>query len=147
MLIAAGIMLSLAAGVYVLAPLFAAPKGNLDVELLAETELDRLLERKDVVYHNLKDLEFEFRMGRLSREDFTQLEAAYKAEAALILGQLDSLGVNENLDDSIDREIAARKAELFSPPPIRPSAATVCPACGAEVMRGKKFCADCGQKL
>jgi len=147
MLIAAGILLAVAAGVYVLAPLFTEPKGNLEVALLAETELDRLLSRKDVIYGNIKDLDFEFRMGRLSREDFQQLEAGYKGEAVLILQQLDSLGVDETLDETIESEIAARKSKLFSSPPTRQEGVQNCPACGADVITGKKFCADCGQKL
>jgi UDP-galactopyranose mutase len=39
----------------------------------AETELDRLLARKAVVYSNLKDLEFEYKMGRLSEGDYRRL--------------------------------------------------------------------------
>src|SRR5512135_3568570 len=90
--------MTLLAGVYVVTPLFKEPKGNLQVELLAETELDRLLNRKAVVYGNLKDLQFEYKMGRLSDADFKRLEAGYKAEAAAILEQLDNLGVDKDLD-------------------------------------------------
>src|SRR5512136_816037 len=86
-------------GFYVLVPLFKEPKGNLDIELLVETELDRLLERKAVAYSNLRDLEFEYKMGRLSDADFRQLEAGYKNEAALILQRLDQLDAVDNLDE------------------------------------------------
>ena len=54
-------------------PLFREPKAALDIDLLAETELDRLLDRKAVIYRNLKDLEFEYAMGRLSDADFHRL--------------------------------------------------------------------------
>jgi hypothetical protein len=93
-------------------PLFKEPKGDLDVELLAETELDRLLNRKAVVYSNLKDLEFEYKMGRFSDADFQRLEAGFKSEASEILHKLDALGIEENLDDRIERDIAARKTKL-----------------------------------
>ncbi len=56
----------LVSGIYVLKPLFSKSAGSFDVDLLSETELDRLLDRKSVVYRNLKDLQLEFRMGRLS---------------------------------------------------------------------------------
>jgi hypothetical protein len=137
------------AGVYVLVPLFKEHKGNLEVELLAETELDRLLNRKAVVYSNLKDLEFEYKMGRLSDADFHRLETGYKAEAAAILQSLDQLGVEKNVDESIEKDVAVRKARLF--PARAPRAASDqdvrCPACGAELIAGKRFCADCGHKL
>jgi len=144
MLIAACGLLVVIAGIYVLTPLFKEPGGNLEVELLAETELDRLLARKTVVYSNLKDLEFEYKMGRLSDGDFRRLEAGYKSEAAKLLQDLDKLGVAKDLDDTIERDIAARKAKLF---PGTAENTRRCPSCGAESPIGKKFCADCGGKL
>jgi hypothetical protein len=144
MLIAACSLLVVIAGVYVLTPLFKEPEGNLEVELLAETELDRLLARKAVVYSNLKDLEFEYKMGRLSDGDFRLLEAGYKSEAAAILQKLDQLGVAKDLDDTIERDIAARKAKLY---PGTGEKTRRCPSCGCESPVGKSYCADCGGKL
>ena len=134
------------AGFYTLRPLFRESEGNLDIDLLAETELDRLLDRKNVVYRNLRDLEFEHKMGRLTDSDFQQLAAGYKGEAASILQRLDQLNASENLDELIEKDIAARKS--------KPSGASRhdrepgrCPSCGALIIAGKKFCADCGQRL
>jgi hypothetical protein len=144
MIILACGLLVLGSAVYVLAPLFTEPRGNLEAELLAETDLDRLLNRKAVVYTNLKDLEFEFKMGRLSEQDYRRLESGYKTEAAAILQKLDQLGVEKDLDEAIDREITARKNRLYGQAGEQ---AGVCPACGAELIPGKKFCADCGRPL
>jgi len=144
MIFLAGVTVAAMAALYVLMPLFKEPKGNIEVELLAETELDRLLNRKAVVYSNLKDLEFEYKMGRLGDTDFRNLEAGLKTEAAEILQKLDHLGVEENLDESIEQTVAARKARLTSG---RAANARVCPACGAAVPSGKPFCADCGRRL
>jgi hypothetical protein len=139
--------LVLIAGGYVLQPLFREPKAALDIDLLAETELDRLVDRKTVIYRNLKDLEFEYAMGRLSDADFHRLQTDYKNDAAIILGKLDQLGASEGLDDAMEKEIASRKDKLFSPRPGRAPETRRCPSCGAEVITGKKFCADCGQRL
>ena len=115
MLVAAACTLLVAlVGLYVLTPLFREPKGNLDVELLAETELDRLLNRKAVIYSNLKDLEFEYKMGRLSDADYGRLGAGYKAEAALVLQKLDQLGAEKNVDEQIEKEISVRRGKLSS---------------------------------
>jgi hypothetical protein len=137
---------ALAAG-YVLRPLFTEPKAALDIDLLAETELDRLMDRKTVIYRNLKDLEFEYAMGRLSEADYRRLEADYKNDAATILEKLDALGASENFDNAMEKEIASRKAKLFGPGPARAAETPKCPSCGAEIISGKKFCADCGQRL
>ena len=144
MIFLAGVILTALAAIYVIMPLFKEPKGNLAVELLAETELDRLLNRKAVIYSNLKDLEFEFKMGRLADADFRRLESGFKAEAAEILQKLDRLGIEENLDDGIEDAIAARKA-TFSSGNVQ--AQSHCPSCGAELLPGKQFCADCGRRL
>jgi hypothetical protein len=147
MVIIACAVLVVIAGIYVLTPLFKEPRGNLDAELLAETELDRLLNRKNVVYRNLKDLELEYRMGRLADADFRRLEAGYKTEAAGILEKLDQLGVDENLDEDIEKAVAARKSRLFSASGPRAESRAKCPACGADVIPGKRFCPDCGHRL
>jgi len=143
MVFLAGTFVTALASIYVLMPLFNEPKGNLEVELLAETELDRLLNRKAVIYSNLKDLNFEYSMGRLGNADFHRLETSFKSEAADLLQKLDQLGVEENLDESIEQAVAARKAKLSSGQ--GPGLAT-CPSCGAAITPGKQFCADCGRR-
>ncbi len=144
-------LVTVIAGVFTLTPLFKEPKGNLEVELLAETELDRLLNRKAIVYTNLKDLEFEYKMGRLGDDDYKRLEAGYKSEAAAILQKLDQMGVEKDLDERIEKDIESSKARLFSKAPAKVPAKTKvsgqCPSCGAAVVPGKKFCADCGHQL
>jgi hypothetical protein len=132
---------------YILMPLFREPRGNLDIELLAETELDRLLDRKAVIYANLRDLELENKMGRLSETDFRQLEAGYKNDAAVILQRLDQLDASENFDEVIEKDIASRKAKMHALNSKRAKDSSRCPSCGAEIIGGKKFCADCGKRL
>ena len=127
----------LLAGFYVLTPLFKESKGSLEAELGTVTDMDRLLDRKAVIYGNLKDLEFEYRMGRLSETDFAGLESGYKKEAAEILQQLDLLGAESDVEGVIAKEASARNIPV----------AARCPSCGAEVIARKKFCADCGHRL
>ena len=140
-------ILVLLAGIYVLMPLFRKPEKGLEIELVAETELDRLLDRKTVVYGNLRDLEFEYKMGRLSDSDFQQLGAGYKNEAAGILQNLDQLSASENLDEVIEKDIATRKARRLASASKPAKDAPICSSCGAKVLAGKKFCADCGHRL
>jgi hypothetical protein len=144
MIFLAGTMLTTLAAIYVFMPLFREPKGNLEVELLAETELDRLLNRKAVIYSNLKDLEFEYKMRRLGDADFHRLDGGFKAEAAEILHKLDQLGVEQNLDEGIEKAIAERRAKLTSG---KKQESDVCPSCGATKIPGKQYCADCGRPI
>jgi cytochrome c-type biogenesis protein CcmI len=132
---------------FVLMPLFKEPKSSLDMELLEETEADRLLGRKAVVYDNLKDLEFEHKMGRLSESDFEKLREGYKTEEASLLQQLDLITASEKNDDIIEKDIASRKSRLYGSGARKAENASSCPACGATIIPGKKFCADCGKRL
>jgi hypothetical protein len=113
-------------GYFVLAPLFGKD-GDLDAFLVAETELDRLQDRKSAIEKSLSDLDFEFKMGLLSDADFKQLEAGYRSEAAVVIQAI----------ERIDRE-KAKSANRSS---------AKCPACGAASVPGKKYCADCGYKF
>jgi hypothetical protein len=140
-------VLTVLAGIFVLFPLFRKSDNSLDIEFLEETELDRLIERKTAIYRNLKDLAFEYEMGRLSDEDFRQLEAGYKNDAAAILQKLERIGASEHLDESIEKDIASKKNKDFSGASNSPKKETKCSSCGANVIPGKNFCADCGHRL
>lgn len=60
----------------------------------AQTEksrLDFLEERRDVVYDNLKDLNFEYRAGKYPEEDYAAQRATLENEAAEVLAEIDTL--------------------------------------------------------
>ena len=56
-----------------------------------KTQLDYLLERKDQLYENLRDLNFEFRAGKYPEEDFNVQRAQLENEAAQLLAEIDHL--------------------------------------------------------
>jgi hypothetical protein len=53
------------------------------------TKLDQLLERRDSIYDNLRDLRFEFRSGKYSETDFEAMKVSLENEAALVLAEID----------------------------------------------------------
>ncbi len=61
----------------------------------ADTSEDRrgdLEAAKEAKYREIKDAELDFRMGKLSEEDWRPLDAELRAQAIEILRQLDRLG-------------------------------------------------------
>lgn len=50
-----------------------------------------LQERKDATYENLRDLNFEYKAGKLSEQDCAVQRAALEDEAAAILAELESI--------------------------------------------------------
>jgi hypothetical protein len=56
-----------------------------------KTRLDYLLERKDQLYENLRDLNFEFRAGKYPEEDFQVQRALLENESAQLMAEIELL--------------------------------------------------------
>lgn len=56
-----------------------------------KTRLDFLLERKEQLYENLRDLTFEHRAGKYPEEDFQAQRTLLENEAAELLSEIDRL--------------------------------------------------------
>jgi len=56
-----------------------------------KTRLMYLRERKDVIYENLRDLNFEYRAGKLSDADYESLKSNMEEEAANVLAEIAQL--------------------------------------------------------
>ncbi|HMD07936.1 MAG TPA: hypothetical protein VKH63_10410 [Candidatus Acidoferrum sp.] len=55
------------------------------------SKLDQLLERRDTLYDNLRDLRFEFRSGKYAENDFEAMKISLENEAALVLAEIDQV--------------------------------------------------------
>src|SRR3984957_11094139 len=53
------------------------------------SKLDQLMERRDAVYDNLRDLRFEFRSGKYSEGDFEAMKVGLENDAAMVLAEID----------------------------------------------------------
>ena len=56
-----------------------------------KTRLAYLYERKDQTFENLRDLNFEYKAGKLSDADFTSMRDSMEQEAANILAEIEEL--------------------------------------------------------
>ncbi len=55
------------------------------------TKLDQLLERRDTIYDNLRDLKFEHRAGKYSEGDYELMKISLENEAALVLTEIEQV--------------------------------------------------------
>ncbi len=55
------------------------------------TKLDQLMERRDAIYENLRDLRFEHRAGKFSEKDYEEIKGSLEVEAARVLADMDRL--------------------------------------------------------
>ena len=56
-----------------------------------KTRLSFLLERKEVIYENLRDLNFDYRAGKYPQQDYENLRTSLENEAAQVLAEIDHL--------------------------------------------------------
>ncbi len=55
------------------------------------TKLDQLLERRDTIYDNLRDLKFENRAGKYSEGDYETMRVTLENEAALVVAEIEQV--------------------------------------------------------
>lgn len=53
-----------------------------------KTRLSYLRERREVVYENLRDLNFEFKAGKFPESDYQSMQASLEEEAAAVLAEI-----------------------------------------------------------
>ncbi len=93
-------------------------------------EGSELLARKGELYAALTDLEFDYRMGKLSEGDYRELREKYRLEALALLDQVDK---REELGELLEQEVEARRMKR-----------RICPGCGAGRSVEDRFCRRCG---
>lgn len=90
-----------------------------------------LEDRKAAIYENLRDLQFEHRLGKLSDKDYEQTKVGLQKELAGVMAEID--------------KIAGKPAP--PPKPAEPVAPNACPHCGAKFDKPMKFCGECGKAM
>src|ERR1051326_6254518 len=104
-------------------------------EPLPVSPFQHLDERKAAIYENLRDLQFEYRVGKLSDADYQQTKKDLQKELAQVLAEVDRLR----------EQLGAGPAKAVVSPPK--AARFTCPSCNAEFEKDLKFCGECGKPM
>lgn len=102
----------------------------------------QLEEKKRTAYSALKELEFDFHMGKLTKEDYTGLRSHYVREAIEILKEIDMSSSKEKLEEKVEEEITAYLEKNKIKNTIH-----FCPHCRNKIRSQDYFCSICGRKL
>lgn len=81
-------------------------------DMLGATEqkkLNYLYARRNVVYDNLRDLDNEFQMGKLSADDHQRLRDGLMAEAAEIVKEIDQAHIRREVEDAIETDVRTKR--------------------------------------
>ncbi len=132
------------------------------------TQGQTLAEQREALLSTLRDLDFDYTLGTVAKEDYQPLRQSLLTQVADIMAQLEQQTAAEaDLETRIEAEILAARRTFqnggrsqtasFSPLPVEgvPQAVTpsvpasngTCPACGWTRRSDALFCVDCGIKL
>jgi len=90
-------------------------------------------ERKAAIYENLRDLQFEYRVGKLSDQDYQNTKKDLQRELALVLAEVDALKARLN---GAEQVVVQANVNGF-----------LCVSCGAKFEKQLKFCGECGKPM
>lgn len=94
-------------------PLFGRPRKLYDIEGSFESggaaELEHLRLRTSRIEENMRELEFEHQMGKLSEEDYAALSGGYTKEMHEVTTSLEALAAKREVEDLIENEVRARR--------------------------------------
>lgn len=122
-----GLILLLAASWFVLKPFRGRPRAG-----QAAAGTIRPAEARTAALSALRDLDFDYQIGKISEEDYPGLRAQLVTEAAR------HMGPESEDEDRIEAMIRARRS---------PAGKKACPRCGKGFSGGPEFCPHCGESL
>jgi hypothetical protein len=131
MILAASIALIVLSALFVF---FIRPKDLPQVAPVSPTQ--HLDDRKAAIYENLRDLQFEFRLGKLSEPDYQSTKLSLQKELAGVMAEIDRIQGN-----------LPKAAAAAAPASPKVETGTKCPHCGARFPQPLKFCGECGKAM
>jgi cytochrome c-type biogenesis protein CcmH/NrfG len=132
-------ILSIAVSLFVVYPIVQTKRG-VGFKDSSNHRARDLEDRKEAIYAAIKDIEFDYQMGKLSEEDFKELRQQYKDEAVGLLQKIDQIQKTRFKSKKIH---AAKKQQIKSDS----KEIKFCWICGTAVTKSDKFCINCGNKL
>ncbi len=102
-----------------------------------ESPFKHLEERKAAIYENLRDLQFEYRLDKLSDADYQATKLELQKDLAQVMAETDRIKAELGMPASVP---------AVSNVVLRP-AKNVCPSCNATFDRPLKFCGECGKPM
>lgn len=93
-------------------------------------------ERKAAIYESLRDLQFEYRLNKLSDADYQTTKVELQKELARVLAETDRI--------KAEMGQPVKASAVAAPAATKPN---TCPSCGAVFEKSLKFCGECGKPM
>jgi len=112
--------------------LFVRPQDLHKAEALSP--FAHLDERKASIYENLRDLQFEYRLGKMSDDDYQRSKQDLQKELARVMAE-------------VEKVAGGQQTKTKAAPAPTKKSANICPHCKAEFPQPLKFCGECGKPM
>jgi hypothetical protein len=100
-----------------------------------ESPFKHLEERKAAIYENLRDLQFEYRLDKLSDADYQATKLELQKDLAQVMAETDRIKAGLGVEP------------VKVAPPVPVANKNECPSCGATFEKALKFCGECGKPM
>jgi hypothetical protein len=91
-------------------------------------------ERKASIYENLRDLQFEYRLGKMSDDDYQRSKQDLQKELARVMAE-------------VEKVAGGQQTKTKAAPAPSKKSLNICPSCQAEFPQALKFCGECGKPM
>jgi len=109
-----------------------------------ESPTRHLDERKAAIYENLRDLNFEYRLGKLSDSDYQSAKLGLQKELAGVMAEIERIQKGQAVPaQAVSSAVTAAPVNG----PSVSSGVLACPHCNARFEKPMKFCGECGKPL
>lgn len=134
-------------------------KNSKEMQVVSAAEREHPDARRRKILSVLRDLEFDYKLGKIIQEDHAAMRSQLLLEAASLIAE--SEAADQEIEALIERRRQTQqKSEEFCPncknvlseadrycPSCGTALSRDCPDCGADTLPGALFCSHCGARL
>ncbi|MFQ5706029.1 MAG: zinc ribbon domain-containing protein [bacterium] len=106
----------------------------------SNVQLADLIERRNSLLAQIKEIEFDHEVGKVSAEDFSEINARYRSEAIGVLRRIDALQGNKRSRQKLEAELQSMRSR-------RKKGTMFCSQCGTAFGPKDRFCSNCGNRI
>jgi rRNA maturation endonuclease Nob1 len=130
---------------YIVKPLFDKNEAAFAEAYTGNNHFDELIKNKNVLLQEIKEIDFEYQMGKLSEQDYKNLKGDFENQAIDVLQKIDNKGNGKSSKDDVELEIEIYKKRQKKSKTQH--SFKFCSNCGNKIQPHDKFCSSCGKNL
>ena len=125
---------------FVFRPLFI-DRGTLEESTRSQSRRRQLIEERERVLETIRELDFDYRMGKVEEVDYADARGRYEAQAIQVMKSIDNSNGKPAQAD-VEKQVEAEIAGLR-----KSGKGNKCSSCGTALAPDARFCDQCGSPV